>query len=412
MIQIPIEHEPLRASSQLITRNPTTAMLTSCGKVKSWITPTLPRLSRGIFNLGNQSCISWLSAQTSCSGQTKLLRHDQSHTAYLLLIFANSLFSPKCLAVKHPPIARMARSSHVKGNDPLRLALTFRLPSFTKCERSQTFPRIVNVVDIASSQARNNRDSPFLRLPPEIRNRIYHFCLGKRVIHISTTTCEKAERGSYSKNELHGTVKASPSPLFVKFVHVICDRSVDAERNIWGNSEDTNQPEVPSYYAYYARHSQCTEALKCGQKKRATHNLPMSLIRACRDIHREASLIPYANNTFAFGNVAELELFITRSLLAPQRAAIKTLQIYGHMAFGPRKAPKMLRGLQTLEVVSPLLLNEEVGPRGLSQIADHYGPFQMSGRDLETVWVNYPKDIGPGCREQLRELADRWVHRN
>ncbi|KAI6854317.1 hypothetical protein KC338_g9317 [Hortaea werneckii] len=272
----------------------------------------------------------------------------------------------------------------------------------------------LNVVDIASSRARNNRDSPFLRLPPEIRNRIYDFCLGKSVIHISTTTCEKAERGSYSKSELHGTVKASPSPLFVKFVHVICDRSVDAERNIWGNSEDTNQPEVPSYYAYYARHSQCTEALKCGQKKRATHSLPMSLIRACRDIHREASLIPYANNTFAFGNVAELELFITRSLLAPQRAAIKTLQIYGHMAIGPskaREAPKMLRGLQTLEVVSPVLLNEEGGPKGLSQIGNHYGPFQVS-RDLETVWVNYPKDIGPSCREQLRELAHRWVHCN
>ncbi|RMY46532.1 hypothetical protein D0865_09228 [Hortaea werneckii] len=265
---------------------------------------------------------------------------------------------------------------------------------------------------VCQIQARNNRASPFLRLPPEIRNRIYDFCLGKRVIHISTTTCEKAERGSYPNNELRGTVKASPSPPFVKFIHVICDGSVDAERNIWGNSEDTSQPEVPSYYAYYARHSQCTERLKCGEKKRATHSLPLSLIRVCRDIHREAALIPYANNTFAFGNVAELELFITKSLLAPQRAAIKTLQIYGHMALGSSKAPKMLRGLQTLEVVSPVLLNEEVGPRGLFQIGDHYGPFQISGRDLETMWVNYPTDIGPGCREQLRGLADRWVHRN
>ncbi|RMX73717.1 hypothetical protein D0869_13322, partial [Hortaea werneckii] len=61
----------------------------------------------------------------------------------------------------------------------------------------------------------------------------------------------------------------------------------------------------------------------------------MSLIRVCRDIHREAALIPYSNNTFALGNIAELELFIKKSLLVPQRAAIKTLQIYGHMALGP-----------------------------------------------------------------------------
>ncbi|KAI6787886.1 hypothetical protein KC361_g9335 [Hortaea werneckii] len=241
------------------------------------------------------------------------------------------------------------------------------------------------MVNIASSQARNNRDSSFLRLPPEIRNRIYDLALGNRVIHIGTGTCEKAERGSYSKGELFGTAKASPSPPFIKFVHVICDGSVDAERNIWGNGEDTSQAEVPSYYAYYARHSQCTEHLKCAQKKRATHSLPMSLTRVWRDIHREAALIPYVNNTFAFENVAELELVIKRSLLAPQRAAIKSLQIYGHMALGPSKAPKMLRGLQTLEVVSPVLLNGEVGPRGLSQIGYHYGPFQMSGRDLEPV---------------------------
>ena len=270
----------------------------------------------------------------------------------------------------------------------------------------------VNMVNMASLQARNNRDSPFLRLPPEIRNRIYDLSLGGGVIHISTRPCDKAHGGSYSKDELYGTANSSPSPPFVKFVHVICDGSVDAERNIWGNSQKASQAEVPSCYAYYARHSQCTDLLKCAQEKRVTHSLPMSLIRVCRDIHREAALIPYSNNTFALGNIAELELFIKKSLLVPQRAAIKTLQIYGHMALGPGQAPKMLRGLQTLEVVSPVLLKEDVGPRALSQIGNHYGPFQVSSRGLETVWVNYPKNIGEHCREQLWELANRWLHGN
>ncbi|RMY50413.1 hypothetical protein D0865_06920 [Hortaea werneckii] len=218
---------------------------------------------------------------------------------------------------------------------------------------------------MASLQARNNRDSPFLRLPPEIRNRIYDLSLGGGVIHISTRPCDKAHGGSYSKDELYGTANSSPSPPFVKFVHVICDGSVDAERNIWGNSQKASQAEVPSCYAYYARHSQCTDLLKCAQEKRVTHSLPMSLIR-----------------------------------------------IYGHMALGPGQAPKMLRGLQTLEVVSPVLLKEDVGPRALSQIGNHYGPFQVSSRGLETVWVNYPKNIGEHCREQLWELANRWLHGN
>lgn len=50
------------------------------------------------------------------------------------------------------------------------------------------------MLNIRSSQAQNNRETPLLRLPAEIRNWIDEFALGNRVIHISTLVCDKAEK--------------------------------------------------------------------------------------------------------------------------------------------------------------------------------------------------------------------------
>ena len=82
--------------------------------------------------------------------------------------------------------------------------------------------------------------------------------------------------------------------------------------------------------------------------------LDLSLLGFCRQIHREAVLFPYTTNTFAFEDRLDLDLFVSRSLLAPQRQAIQRLQINGwlegHAGF-PGVLPatvKLLRGLKDL----------------------------------------------------------------
>ncbi|KAI7213784.1 hypothetical protein KC333_g6390 [Hortaea werneckii] len=260
-------------------------------------------------------------------------------------------------------------------------------------------------------QERNNRDSPFLRLPPEIRNRIYDLALGNKVIHIGTKECSKTDRGSYQERELYRTVHSSHR--YVKLVHVVCSEAVDAEEVIYRSSKDSSQLSAPHYAV---RHEKCHEFLHdgqpsnpdlAGQMRQNTHSLPMGLTRVCRDIHREVALIPYANNTFAFKNGHELDLFVTKSLLAPQRAAISILQVDGYIAADSRfsgitcKVPKMLTGLHTLEIASPYW----------SCYMYRDSRFGMFNRSLETVRVVYEDrgndDISAELKARLRTQAER-----
>ncbi|KAI6846168.1 hypothetical protein KC332_g2156 [Hortaea werneckii] len=138
-----------------------------------------------------------------------------------------------------------------------------------------------------------------------------------------------------------------------------------------------------------------------------THSLSMGLTRVCRDIHREAALIPYANNTFAFQSGFVLDLFVTKCLLAPQRAAISILQVDGYLVADlpssgiTCKVPKMLTGLHTLEIASPFLnwrIYED-------------SRFQKFSRSLETVRVIYEErgqdEITAERKAQLRTQAER-----
>ncbi|RMY19127.1 hypothetical protein D0867_04873 [Hortaea werneckii] len=260
-------------------------------------------------------------------------------------------------------------------------------------------------------QEQNNRDSTFLRLPPEIRNRIYDLALGNKVIHIGTRECGKTERGSYPTRELYRNVHSSHR--YVKLVHVVCNGTVDAEEVIYRSSKDSSQISAP-YYA--VRHEECHEVLHegqssdpdlAGQMRENTHILSMGLTQVCRDIHREAALIPYANNTFAFKNGYDLDLFVTKSLLAPQRAAIRILQVDGYIAADSRysgitcKVPKLLTGLHTLEVASP------------SWDCHMYtnSRFNRFSRSLETVRVVYEdrgnEEISAELKARLCTQAER-----
>lgn len=57
------------------------------------------------------------------------------------------------------------------------------------------------------------------------------------------------------------------------------------------------------------------------------HNvLPLALLRACRQLHGETALLPYAMNTFAFVGGFEFRAF-TDGLLAAQRRALRSIVI-------------------------------------------------------------------------------------
>ena len=250
-----------------------------------------------------------------------------------------------------------------------------------------------------------------MRLPPEIRNRIYDLALGNKVIHIGTEECDKTDCGAYSGDRIQRTFVSSPR--YVKLVHVVCNEPVDAEEVAYRNSTDLSQGVVPPYasrhkdcYALFSEDRSKTTS-SAEQQKQARHGLTMNLIQVSRDIHREAALIPYVNNTFAFDEGTELDFFVTKILLAPQRAAIKTLQIDGYMDAGLRyasitsKVPKMLTGLRTLEESSPACI----------YMTNTERLYRMFGRGLETVRVICEDSdrykLGSRPKERLRKWAER-----
>ncbi|CAK3860849.1 Hypothetical predicted protein [Lecanosticta acicola] len=102
----------------------------------------------------------------------------------------------------------------------------------------------------------NAANSPFLQLPPEVRNRIYAFALGGRTLHISRD-------GS----------KAVGIP---RFKATVC-RAEATHVRPWDPSETHR---------------------RCSQKG---CDLALALLRCSRQIYSEAALIPYADNIFSFG---------------------------------------------------------------------------------------------------------------
>ena len=111
--------------------------------------------------------------------------------------------------------------------------------------------------------------------------------------------------------------------------------------------------------------------------------LDLGLLLACRQIHREAALIPYVCNTFAFEKGLDLDLFVSQSLLAPQRKAIQSIEVSGwlHGYRGiPGVSPSTIQLLQGLEHLSVCVQDF----RFVKQVD---GPYLFSQLRLKTVRV-------------------------
>lgn len=124
----------------------------------------------------------------------------------------------------------------------------------------------------------------------------------------------------------------------------------------------------------------------------------------CRWFHKEAALVPYAENTLAFDSGLVLDLFVRKSLLVPQRKAIQSLQINGWLE-GYKGWPgilpetvKLLRGLDTLTL--------SVSKRRSIMLA---GPYLFSQLALKNVQVIVELDRQDHNVER-RQTAEKIEH--
>ena len=161
---------------------------------------------------------------------------------------------------------------------------------------SSYFPAAGNVLTADSTE--RNASSPLLRLPPELRNRIYELGLGGQTIHIT----ENFARGPCERLAL---------------LHYLCNEPESEENNqIAFDSSDAawNAP------ATSIRHEKCYGGWSGG--------LERSLLQSCRQIYNEANIVRYYSNTFSFqADVPACLKLFCRQVPARYRNAIRRLHL-------------------------------------------------------------------------------------
>lgn len=142
----------------------------------------------------------------------------------------------------------------------------------------------------------NATDSTLLRLPPEVRNHIWRSMLGGKTIHI--------------------TAGLNWQDNVSEIRHTICN-------NVIGDKDDAlackakNQVEPQSSYSQ--RHLLCGPLAIPGDEQ-----LPISILQTCRQIHQEAALLPFTDNTLSFRSGQALEAYV-KSILLFQARAIRSI---------------------------------------------------------------------------------------
>ena len=182
---------------------------------------------------------------------------------------------------------------------------------------SAPLPRLTNIC----SYDKNASESPLLSLPPELRNRVYRLVLGGRAIHL------EMKKG--------------------RICHAICQCSVTEEEL---TKSDRSAPQ-PAFGALYdSRHEQCGFSFSNELLNAVRHHLSLTLLLTCRQIHEEAALIPFANNTFElpYGAAQCLSALLTAQAQAIQSVVL----VFDHgdtaKATNAMILERKLRGLKRL----------------------------------------------------------------
>jgi len=161
-------------------------------------------------------------------------------------------------------------------------------------------------------QARNDSNGPssgantasrLLQLPAELRNQIYEFVLGGQLIHIR---CRDDLDLPFSK------------PILSRQLCIAKETELEAYKKFKVSDQHPGSGPPYSIGNCEDRHSTCEHEL--------WSKLSPTILRTCRQIYREARLVPYHANTFSFTSADTLDQFVT-SLIPVQKLAIRSLHL-------------------------------------------------------------------------------------
>lgn len=149
-----------------------------------------------------------------------------------------------------------------------------------------------------------NAQSPLLRLPQEIKDRVYELVCGGRTFHV--------DEASTCVDQLSDSV--------FRDLYQVDSASSETAAN-WNILQDDGEVD-PRWMGFCARYQRC-----CIMPT-------MGFLRSCRQVLAEASLAPYSANTFVFSEAACLKEFAT-SLQPAQGLAVRTVRLEMQGCGGP-----------------------------------------------------------------------------
>lgn len=228
-----------------------------------------------------------------------------------------------------------------------------------------------------------------LGLPPELRNRIYHYVFSDNLIHITTRPCKPYDKGAFRSN----VRQSSWGPLsrsWKKWTHTICQVPGDWEQS-YRSSKDADGSVPRDYFERHDtcswiqddfqdraynfpcehsvqmgyRHHGCLEQLKHAESMQslygraeegglerfhASSKLHLEVLLVCRQIYQEAALLPYSTNIFNFDYPTTLQDFLGQGLVdTRQIGAVQMLQTGSWLTEDICAAKEALYGLKYLQ---------------------------------------------------------------
>ncbi|KAK4635918.1 hypothetical protein CLAFUW4_00295 [Fulvia fulva] len=272
--------------------------------------------------------------------------------------------------------------------------------------------RILNTTAIKradlSKYNKNVQSSRLLRLPPEVRNRIFRYAFSAALVHVWMTDDEE------------GTTGKKP-----KLCRSICLADTDDEAEALAIREKKTN----GHENWLDRHTKCTHGSASTYRvfdneryesfsRASSSNLvsPLDQLRTCRQIHSETALLFYQENTFQFCYNVDLQRFL-EYLVPAQLRAIQNISILcddgwrGDDIYDVKQIKKKLPKVKALTILAELqgeyddfkdAQKELIGSLRMFQRLDLEAVNMAAYMWSETVSERWSKVLG-GKRDEMEE---------
>ncbi|KAK5738469.1 hypothetical protein LTR17_005997 [Elasticomyces elasticus] len=181
----------------------------------------------------------------------------------------------------------------------------------------------------------NATRSPLLKLPPEVRNRIWRHLMCGKTIHVEPGDLVPVG------TKLIPSWKLDPRKL--PFRAGLCRSTTPTSEHVaLIKAYQTSEPRD----CQSATHPDCVD----DDSRTLEVELGLSVLKSCRQVHQEAALLPFANNHFYFSCGAAVINFVRYILLHQARTIRSMSLVIGHrfdyLYTARRLLKSKLRGLR------------------------------------------------------------------